>query len=115
MDSQNKILDYANKLEGLLCKYLECNYTEFGVKANGNLIDHDWKSPINFALGYRYASSNKDPKVKEDIDYFLGNTLDGNNISDIVKNYKNYGHASPEAALEYIGKTIEALEEILFS
>lgn len=86
MDNQNKVLEYANKLEHILCHYLECDYTEFGVKANDNLTRYNWQSPINFALGYRYASSNKDPKVKADIDYFLGNVLEGQSIGDVVEN-----------------------------
>lgn len=49
MDNQNKVLEYANKLEHILRHYLECDYTEFGVKANDNLTRYDWQSPINFA------------------------------------------------------------------
>lgn len=115
MDNQNKVLEYANKLEHILCHYLECDYTEFGVKANDNLNRYNWQSPINFALGYRYASSNKDPKVKADIDYFLGNVLEGQSIGDVVEKYEYYGYDSPEAAFEYIDKTIEQLRKILFS
>lgn len=70
IDESQNILNCANKLEGILRKYLHCNYNEFGVKANDNLIEFDWKSPINFALGYCYAQSNKDPKVKKNIDFF---------------------------------------------
>ena len=115
MDNQNKVLSSANKLENLLRRYLECEFTEFGVKANDNLTRYDWQSTINFALGYRYASSNKDPKVKEEIDYFLGNELQGQSIGDVVKEYEYYGYDSKEAALEYIDKTIEHLEKILFA
>lgn len=114
MDNQNNALYYANKLEGILRRYLGCEYNEFGVKANDKLTRYDWKSPINFALGFCYASSNKDPKVKEDIDYFLGNELEGQSIGDIVDQYDYYGFDSKEAAFEYIDKTIDRLNEILF-
>lgn len=115
MDNQNKVLDYATKLENILRHYLGCGYTEFGVKANDNLTRYDWQSPINFALGYRYASSNKASKVKEDIDHFLGNVLVGQSIGDVVEKYEYYGYDSPEAAFEYIENTIEQLRKILFS
>ena len=115
MNEQNRLLNCANKLEGILRKYLDCHYTEFGVKANDNLLRYDWKSPINFALGCRYGSSGHDSKVKEDIDYFLGNELQGQSIEDVVKKYEYYGFETEEAALNYIDETIEHLQKILFS
>lgn len=114
MNKQNSVLYYANKLEGILRQYLNCGYNDFGVKANDNLANEDWRSPINFALGCCYGSLNQDPKVKEDIDYFLGNELKGQSIGDIVKQYEYYGFDTKEAAFEYIDKTIERLKEILF-
>jgi len=114
MDKQNDVLYYANKLEGILCEYLHCGYNDFGVKANSNLASDDWQSPINFALGCRYGSSNQDPKVKEDIDYFLGNELEGQSIGDIVEQYEYYGYDTKEAAFKYIDETIEHLRKILF-
>ncbi len=38
------VLDLANRLEGILRRYLNCGYDEFGVKANGNLDEGDWGS-----------------------------------------------------------------------
>lgn len=113
MDKQNRVLNYANKLEGILRQYLNCGYNDFGVKANDNLASDDWQSPINFALGCRYGSSNKDPQVKEDIDYFLGNELQGQSIGDVVEQYEYYGFETKEAAFKYIDETIERLKEIL--
>ena len=115
MNEQNDVLHYATKLENILRQYLNCGYNDFGVKANGKLADKDWRSSINFALGCRYGSSNQDPKVKEDIDYFLGNELEGQSIGDIVEQYEYYGFDTKEAAFEYIDKTIERLREILYS
>lgn len=34
---KNKVLEYGNRLEGILRCYLNCEYHEFGVKANDNL------------------------------------------------------------------------------
>jgi len=111
--NEKSVLSYANKLEGLLRQYLDCHYTDFGVKANDNLTSGDWKSPVNFALGYRYASSNSDPNVKESIDYFLGNEFQGENIGDIIDKYDYYGFGSVDEAYDYIDKTIESLRKIL--
>ena len=75
--------DEANRLENLLRKFLNCHYTEFGVKANDTLLKYDWKSPINFALGALYI---KKPNLKSEIDNFIGNTLfDKNSIMDTYK------------------------------
>lgn len=77
------LLDEANRLEKLLRKFLNCHYTEFGVKANDALLKYDWKSPINFALGALYI---KKLNLKSEIDSFIGNTLfDRNNIMDTYK------------------------------
>ena len=108
----NLVLEKANRLEGVLRNFLHCDYTEFGVKANGHLDDNDWKSPINFALGYKYALS---PKMKEEIDYFLGNVLIGNSIGEIVKNYEWYGFNSKSETFKKIDDIIEELEKILNS
>lgn len=114
MNEQNTVLDCANKLEGILCKYLNCGYNDFGVKANDNLTRGDWKSPVNFALGHRLASSNNDSLVKESIDYFLGNDFQGQSIGDIVERYEYYGFDSINDAYVYINETIDKLSEILF-
>lgn len=114
MDNHNKVVSYANELEYMLREFLECDYDEFGVKANDNLICDDWQSPINFALGFRYALSNKDPKVKENIDYFLGNELYGESIGDVVEQYEFYGFESQEEAYRYIDATLKDLRNILF-
>ncbi|WP_188400209.1 hypothetical protein [Sporomusa sp. GT1] len=114
MSKENTVLNYANQLEGLLRKYLNCHYTDFGVKANDNLTKSDWKSPINFALGHKYAISNNDPKVKESIDFFLGNDLQGESIGDIIERYEYYGFNNVEDAYKYIKDAIANLEKILF-
>lgn len=108
-----KILSLANKLEGILTKYLQCHYGNFGVKANGNLDNYDWKSPINFALGCKYGESEKNSKLKEEIDFFLGNILKGQNMEDLIENYEYYGYNSQEEVYSYIKETINQLEEIL--
>lgn len=115
MNEQNRVLGYANKLEHILRQYLNCGYNDFRVKANDYLTTYDWKSPINFALGCRYGSSNQDPEVKKDIDYFLGNEFQGQSIGDVVERYEYYNFDTKEAAFEYIDKTIEHLKKILFS
>lgn len=115
MDNENSVSHFASKLEGILRRYLNCGYNDFGVKANDSLSKTDWKSPINFALGHRYASSNDDPTIKENIDYFLGNELQGHSIGDVVEQYEYYGFDSREAAFEYIDETIKKIEKLLFS
>ena len=115
MNENNKVLELANKLEGILRKNLDCHYTDFGVKANDNLTTYDWKSPINFALGHKYAKSNNSSKVKEEIDNFLGNDLEGKSIGDIVENYEYYNFDTENDAYAYIESTIDSLNKILFS
>lgn len=107
------IMAFAIRLESLLRNYLNCDYTEFGVKANDRLSSIDWRTPIAFALGYRYGQSNFDSEVKETIDFFLGNEFWGNNISDIITNFSEYGFASQEDAYDYVEGTINRLSEIL--
>lgn len=80
MDSINE----ANRLEGILRKFLSCHYNEFGVKANDTLLKYDWNSGINFALGVLYE---RNPDLKDEINYFLGNVLYfGNSIQDVIDN-----------------------------
>lgn len=74
----------------------------------------DWKSPINFALGYFYGKSDSNSSVKEVIEYFLGNELQGRNITDLVNNYEYYSFDSADDAYDYIDGIIEKLEHILF-
>lgn len=107
------VLRCANKLEGILREYLGCHYTEFGVKANGDLDHTDWQSPINFALGCRYQESGRDPQVKKEILDFLGNQLWGPNMGDIITRYDYYNFASVEEAYQYLEKTIDELRRIL--
>lgn len=113
MSSENRVESSANRLEGLLRNYLDCHYLDFGVKANDGLTIRDWRTPIAFALGHKYKSSNNSPEVKEKIDYFLGNTIMGNHISDLVKEYEYYGFESQEKAYEAVDNIINSLEEIL--
>ena len=108
------VSDYNRKLEGILREHLSCNYTEFGVKANGHL-EEDWRSPINFALGYKYASSKRNLSIKDQIDYFLGNIIEGNSAKDLVQNFDEYGYESKENALDKVGKIIDEVEKILKS
>lgn len=111
--NNSRAVEYANRLEGILRKYLKCHYTEFGVKANDNLLSEDWKSPINFALGFRYASSDMDETVREDIEDFLGNQLIGKSIGDIISRYDYYAYESEEEAYKAIEQIINRLQEIL--
>lgn len=108
----NTIRNCANKLEVVLKNYLNCNFSEFGIKSNGCLDKTDWKSPINFALGYKYAESNKNPKIKDEIENFLY-TLKGSNIQEIIYKHEQFDFSSKEEAVEYVLNTINKLENIL--
>lgn len=108
-----KNLELANKLERILRNYLKCNYNEFGVKANGNLSDVDWKSPINFALGHVYAKANNSKEAKDAIDSFLGNKLIGESITDLVNDYESYSFSNEDEVYSYINTIIEELEKLL--
>lgn len=110
---ENKVLKYGNKLEGVLRRYLNCGYHEFGVKSNDNLTMKDWRSPINFALGYRYAQSNNDEDVKKEIEYFLGDVLIGNSIDDVIKQLNYWGFKDEDEAYDHIENIINKLEQIL--
>ena len=111
---ENNITELSRKLETILRKCLNCHYTDFGVKANDNLAAHDWKSSVNFALGYKYAKSNNSPKVKEEINFFLGNVFIGENIKDVIEHYESYGFNTENEAYAYIDDTLNSLKEILF-
>lgn len=111
----DKALSLANELEGTLRNYLDCHYTEFGVKANDNLLTGDWKSPINLALGHKYGKSNNSLELKGKIDYFVGNTLQGKNIQDVIQNYDYYNFDTQDDAYKYIKDTISELNNILQS
>ena len=72
----------ADRLEGILRNFLNCHYSEFGVKANNTLLEYDWNSGINFALGVLYE---RNPDLKDEINDFLGNVLYfGNSIQDVI-------------------------------
>ena len=105
----------AQSLEGILRKHLKCHYLDFGIKANDNLLRDDWKSPVNFALGHRYALSHNDEKVKEDINDFLGDKFIGQHIMDVVDNYEDYGLNSPEEAVERVREIINEIRDLLQS
>ena len=105
---ENMALKYAMKLEGILCEYLDCNCHEFGVKANFDLVNKDWRGPINFALGYKYANSNNDKNMKKEINFFLGDILLGSSISDLVNQYEN-----KDVAYKRIDEIIVEFEKIL--
>ena len=102
----------AQRLEGILRKHLDCHYLDFGIK-NDNLLRYDWKSPVNFALGHRYAISNHDSKVKEDIDYFLGNIFIGEHIEDVINRHDHYGLESQENALNRVEEIITEIKRLL--
>ena len=73
----------ADRLEGVLRNFLNCHYSEFGVKANNTLLEYDWNSGINFALGVLYE---RNPNLKDEINDFLGNVLYfGSSIQDVIK------------------------------
>lgn len=73
----------ADRLEGILRNFLNCHYSEFGVKANNTLLEYDWNSGINFALGVLYE---RNPNLKDEINDFLGNVLYfGSSIQDVIK------------------------------
>ena len=105
----------AQRLEGILRNHLGCHYTDFGVKGNDNLLKYDWKSPVNFALGHRYALSDHDIKVKDDINDFLGNRFIGQHIMDVVDNYEYHGLNSREEAGERVETLINEIKELLQS
>lgn len=110
----NRVSEYADELEGLLCKYLNCGYHEFGVKANNNLTTYDWQSPIYFALGHLYGVSGNNGTLRNQINDFLGNKLMGKSIGDVVEKYEYYGFESTDEAFNYIENTIKALRNLLF-
>lgn len=113
MNTKNDVLGCATRLEGILRKYLNCGYNDFGVKANDNLASVDWKSPINFALGCRYGEQKFNESSKEIIAYFLGNELKGQNIGDLISNYEYYSFDTVDDAYSYVNETIKNLEKIL--
>ena len=110
---ENHVQKYANTLERCLANYLKCNYNDFGIKANDYLLCEDWKSPINFVLGYIYAKSNNNSEKKEEIEYFRGDILKGKNIYDLLKNYEYYCFESKDKVFEYLQKVIDELEKIM--
>lgn len=109
----NELLMRADRLEGILRGYLNCNYVDFGVKANGGLDTSDWIGPINFALGYKYKEANLNPAVKERIDDFLGNRFYGGCINDLLSNLDYYNFESVDDALDEVDAIIDEVEDIL--
>lgn len=111
--NNDKITELATTLEGVLRNYLNCHYTDFGIKANDNLINNDWKSPVYFSLGHKYAMSNNSPEIKRKIDDFLGNDFIGKNIKDIIDNYSYYDFEDTTEAYNHIEYIIDSLKKIL--
>ena len=109
----NELSIRANRLERILRRYLDCSYVDFGVKANGQLDTHDWISPINFALGYKYMESNRDPLVKDRITDFLGNRFYGLCINDLLSNLEFYNFSGIDDALDEVDAIIDEFEDIL--
>ena len=95
----------ANELERILRIFLDCNYLEFGVKANDNLLKNDWKSPINFSLDVLYG---KKPELKDEINNFICNLLTAKSITDFVSQYENR-----QEALSDLEELIRKLEKLL--
>lgn len=112
MMPENRALNLARRLEEILRRTLSCHYTEFEVKANDDLLN-DWKSPINFALGYCYAKTNDDPDVKNRITDFLGNDFIGEGINDVIVRFEWHGLKSEEDAYKKIESIIDEVESIL--
>lgn len=91
----------ADRLEGILRNFLNCHYSEFGVKANNTLLEYDWNSGINFALGVLYE---RNPDLKDEINDFLGNVLYfGNSIQDVINKCEDEN--------EGIAKVIEIIDK----
>ena len=92
MNQDNKLMNYANELEGLLRNYLHCDYTEFGVKVSesGNAQD-----------------------IRTDIDSFLGNQIYAGSMQEIINKYEEYGFDSTDDAYVYIQETINELRCLL--
>ena len=91
----------ADRLEGVLRNFLNCHYSEFGVKANNTLLEYDWNSGINFALGVLYE---RNPDLKDEINDFLGNVLYfGNSIQDVINKCEDEN--------EGIAKVIEIIDK----
>lgn len=98
--------DLADRLEGILRRFLNCHYTEFGVKANNLLLKYDFKSPINFALGVLYG---KKPELKQEINNFISNRLvGGNSIESFIDEYEN-----KEAGIKEVESILDELEKLL--
>lgn len=110
----NEIQALGNRLEGILSSYLDCNYNDFGVKSNDYLTKQDWKSPIYFALGYKYAQSKRDADVKREIDYFLGDIFIGQSIEDVIIKYNYYGFLDKDEAYSVVEDIIDNVEKILY-
>lgn len=103
----------ATKLERILSNYLKCEFNDFGIKANDNLLKYDWKSPVYFALGYKYGKSNNAPKVKEIIDNFREIFI-GDNLIDAIEEFKsNNLNSTDEEAYQKIENIINELQKIL--
>lgn len=111
---QNELLSRAQKLESILRDTLRCNYGDFGIKANNNLLSKDWKTPISFVLGYKFANSDNSD-IHSKISYFMGNLLTGENIRDFYDNYQKYGYNSQSEALTGIDDIIKEIDNILKS
>ena len=111
--SENKYADKANALEGILRNYLKCHYLDFYVNANDYLSDVDWRTAIIFALGFCYAKSDSNADVKDKINTFIGETLIGNSIADLVNNHERYEFNSDEEAFERVDSIIDELQGIL--
>ena len=111
--SENIVLELSIRLEGVLRTYLHCEYSDFGVKANGNIDSGTWKNPIWFALGHRLGKSGNDEKLKNEIDFFLDNELIGKNIGSIINDYAQEGFDSREEAIEEVERLIDEIERLL--
>lgn len=86
----------------------------FGTMLSSKNFSEYEVSPINFALCFKYALSNKSPEVKEAIDNFFGFLfVDEKSIGDVIRNYKYQGFKSKYEAYKRIDEIISEFEKIL--
>lgn len=104
-----ELLKLANKLEDILTNYVGCHYGDFkSFKANNDLLNGDWNSSINFALGFLYA---RNEELKKEINNFLWYVLEGKNIEDVV--YKEYDQVDESEKEKKYQENVKKVEEII--
>lgn len=66
-----------------------------------------------FALGCRYGELGRNSDVKEGIDRFLGDILEGTYISEFIIKYEYYGFKSQEEVFRKVDEIIGEVELLL--